>query len=42
MPVFGLAGRTEIGPLLFGFIEYKIRIIASFYKDIVQILNYPY
>lgn len=42
MSVFGLAGRTEIGPLLFWFIEYKIRIIASFYKDIVQILNYPY
>ena len=27
---------------LFCFIEYKIRIITSFYKDIVQILNYPY
>lgn len=42
MPVFGLAGRTEIGASLFCFIEYKIWIIASFYKDIVQILNYPY
>ena len=36
MPVFGLAGRTEIGASFFCFIEYKIRIIASFYKDIVQ------
>ena len=35
MPVFGLAGRTEIGSSFFCFIEYKIRIIASFYKDIV-------
>ena len=35
MPVFGLAGRTEIVSSFFSFIEYKIRIIASFYKDIV-------
>ncbi len=35
MPVFGLAGRTEIGTSFFCFIEYKIWIIASFYKDIV-------
>ena len=35
MPVFGLAGRTEIVASFFCFIEYKIWIIASFYKDIV-------
>ena len=29
MPVFGLAGRTEIGASFFCFIEYKIRLFIK-------------